>query len=155
MKIELWVVGKNKTDWVRMGERMYLDKMTRFCPVQYTVIPAERSGNAAYVKSRESARLLERMLKAPMYTILLDERGKQQESRQFATYIQKKMEQHGGRLRFIIGGAYGVDHPVREAVDGVIALSDMIFPHELVRIIFLEQLYRAFTILRGESYHHS
>ena len=86
--------------------------------------------------------------------ILLDEKGKGYTSRSFATYIQKQLNTGGKELMFCIGGAYGFDEKVYERADGKIALSAMTFTHQMVRLIFVEQIYRAFTILRGEKYHH-
>ena len=155
MKIELWTVGKTRTGWIRQGERDYIDRCKRFGAIETLIIPAEKSGNPQYIKSQESARILERLSKSqPIPTILLDERGNHFGSPELAEHIRTITDRQGNRLRFIIGGAYGVDESVR-AEAGLVALSQMTFPHELVRVIFLEQLYRAFTILRGESYHHS
>ncbi len=156
MKFELWVTGKTYEPWVLLAEAHYLRRCKRYWPLSTTVIPAVRSSAPTDIRAQESARIVARLATAPRaYTILLDERGEQMTSPDFAAYIDKLMTR-GGRsvIRFVTGGAFGVDDTVRISVDHSIALSSMTFPHQLVRAVFLEQLYRAFTILRREGYHH-
>ncbi|MDX1476554.1 MAG: 23S rRNA (pseudouridine(1915)-N(3))-methyltransferase RlmH [Saprospiraceae bacterium] len=156
MHFELWLVGKTRTSWVRDGQGKYLDRLTRYARHAEVIVPAEKSGDPVQIVNRESERLLLRLKKSDSrYTILLDEHGVLTDSPGLAALIDKARAARGPQLRFIIGGAYGVNSAVRAAVDHQLALSRMTFPHELVRVLFLEQLYRAFTILRGESYHHS
>lgn len=86
--------------------------------------------------------------------ILLDEKGRSFDSEQFASFIQKRLNVGGREIVFLIGGAYGFSQPVYDRADFKIALSEMTFTHQMVRLIFIEQIYRAFTILKGEKYHH-
>ncbi|MDX1408180.1 MAG: 23S rRNA (pseudouridine(1915)-N(3))-methyltransferase RlmH [Saprospiraceae bacterium] len=156
MRIEIWTVGKTRSSWIREGMQVYLKRIGRFARVSETIIAAEKSGDDTQIIQRESARILAQLEKAPqMFTFLLDETGKQWSSPELAGQLDAAMHARGPRLRFIIGGAYGVNDEVKQSVDSQLSLSRLTFPHELVRVIFLEQLYRAFTILRGESYHHT
>lgn len=105
------------------------------------------------IKSREGELILKN-LKPSDDVILLDERGKEYRSVEFAAELEKKMAGSGKDIVFVIGGAYGFSEAVYKRADGKISLSKMTFSHQLVRTIFAEQLYRAFTIMRGEPYHH-
>ena len=155
MKIELWAVGKTRISWVREAENDYLKRCRRFAQPDMVILPPEKSSDPKRIVTNESTRILDRLGRSERaYTILLDEKGTAYTSAGFASMLQNVHERQGGRVRFLIGGAYGVSDEVKSAVDVKMALSKMTFPHEFVRIVFLEQLYRAFTILRGESYHH-
>lgn len=155
MKIELWTVGKTRMAWLREGEAHYLKRCRRFAECTVAVIPSERSGDPSTIIARESQRLMDRLQRTrPAVNILLSDSGHAHDSHGFAKELDKLAIGYGGRLRFIIGGAYGVSGQVRVKMERSLSLSPMTFPHELVRVVFLEQLYRAFTILRGESYHH-
>ena len=156
MKIELWLTGKTREAWISGGVDEYLQRCRRFGISVTTRIIAESQHKAAEsAKKDESARILAGMDKMPrIYTILLDEKGPQLSSVAFAKLIDQLQTRGHSTIRFITGGAFGVDDSVREKADYILSLSAMTFPHQLVRIIFAEQLYRAFTILRGEGYHH-
>ena len=155
MRLEIWHVGKTKNNWILEGETQYLKKCRRFSAIEESVIPGTKSKSAAIAKKEESERILARLQRAPkIYTILLDERGKMRSSVEFAKHLENTFMHRGASLRFITGGPFGVSEKVRQACDEIISLSPMVFTHEMVRLILLEQIYRAFTILRGESYHH-
>lgn len=155
MKVEFWLVGKSKDAWVIDASEHYLKRISRYSTLTTEVIPDSGSKRPEEMRKDETERILNKLRKSPKaFTILLDERGKQLSSITFADLLSKQQSQGSSTFRFIIGGAFGVEEELRKEVDAVLSLSNMTFPHQLVRIIFLEQLYRAFTILRGEGYHH-
>jgi 23S rRNA (pseudouridine1915-N3)-methyltransferase len=155
MKVDIWLTGKTKESWVEEAMDHYLQRVSRYATISTGIIAESKYREPEEIRRDESARILARIRKGPKaFNILLDENGKQRSSLQFAELIETQQSRGSGIMRFIIGGAYGVDHTVREGTDFVLSLSAMTFPHQLVRIIFLEQLYSAFTILRREVYHH-
>jgi len=155
MRLEIWHVGKTKNKWIHEGESQYLQRCRRFTTIEEIMLPAAKSKSATAARKEESESILARLQRAPkMYTMLLDERGKMRSSVEFARHLENTFMHRGSSLRFITGGPFGVDEKVRQACDEIISLSSMVFTHEMVRVILLEQVYRAFTILRGESYHH-
>jgi len=155
VKIEIWHVGKTRQPWMREGQKVLLGKCSRYVKIETVLVHPEKSNNEDHIRNRESERILEKLKSAGRgYTILLDEIGLAQTSREFAHNLSAIFDRGIPVIRFIIGGAYGVNFDVKETVNQALSLSSMTFPHELVRLIFLEQLYRGFTILRGESYHH-
>jgi 23S rRNA (pseudouridine1915-N3)-methyltransferase len=155
MRLEIWYVGKTKNKWIQEGENHYLKKCRRFTKVEEIVIPGAKSSSSAIVKKEESERIMKRLQRAPkIYTILLDERGKMRSSVDFAHNLENIFMHRGASLRLITGGPFGVGEDVRHACDEVLSVSKMVFTHEMIRVILMEQIYRAFTILRGESYHH-
>ncbi len=155
MKVEFWLIGKTKDPWVSEASEHYLKRCSRYCTLTTELIPESRYTKPEEMRNDETARVIIKLRKtAKAYTILLDENGKQHTSTQFSELIAKQQTAGISTLRFIVGGAFGVEEALHAEVDYVLSLSAMTFPHQLVRIIFLEQLYRAFTILRGEGYHH-
>ena len=155
MRIELWHVGKTKRAWLAKGEDEYLKKCSRYAKMSVQYLKPAKTTDAAMARKQESAVIRSALEKQPgVYTILLDERGVSMSSPRLSKHLEHLAVQGRNPIRFVTGGAFGVDPELREEVDMVLSLSDMVFPHELARVILLEQLYRAFTILRGESYHH-
>ncbi len=155
MKIYLCHIGKTKTSWIRKGEEEYMQKLKRFASVSQELLPSSKSRNESGHRTGDSASIISYLAKAPRaFNILLDERGVSLDSPGLARTIDSVRLNHGSAIRFITGGPYGVTDEVRQTCDMVLSLSDMVLPHELVRVVLVEQIYRAFTILRGESYHH-
>ena len=157
MKITLLTVGKTDVKWVREGLDLYGDRLRHYVPYALVELP-ELKGVAALtreqIKDREGKAVLS-ALKPSDQVYLLDERGKEFRSLEFADFLQDRLSRGGGRdLVFVVGGAYGFPEEVYARADGMISLSRMTFSHQMVRTIFAEQLYRAFTILKGEPYHH-
>jgi 23S rRNA (pseudouridine1915-N3)-methyltransferase len=109
--------------------------------------------NPDLIKQQEAS-LIEGQIKATDTLLLLDERGKMHTSREFAGFLESQLNQAAGDLCFVLGGAYGFDDRIYARADMKISLSTLTFPHQLARIVFTEQLYRACTILNNESYHH-
>lgn len=155
MKLTLILTGKTKAGYLQEGVDEYLKRIARYVPLSVETIPdlkVSRKMNTEEVKKREGLQILQR-LKPADHVILLDERGKRFSSEAFAAYLQG-LEGRTGQTVFVVGGAYGFSQEVYERGDHKISLSDMTFSHQLVRLLFSEQLYRAYTILNGEPYHH-
>lgn len=156
MKIVLAAVGKTTAQYLRTGIDMYLDRLKHYIPVQICIIPdikTTKTISESVQKERECTALLQ-MLQPGDKLILLDERGKRLTSRQFSESIEKHMTSGCKRVVYAVGGPYGFSNEVYARADGKLSLSDMTFPHEMVRLFFVEQLYRAMTIMRNEPYHH-
>ena len=156
MKITLLTVGKTDKDWVRQGMDIYMSRLKHYIPFNVVEIP-ELKNVSALTKDQIKTREGELILKSLRHTddvILMDERGKQYSSVEFAKILQDKMSYIGKDIVFVIGGAYGFSQAVYERADSKISLSRMTFSHQMVRAIFVEQIYRAFTIMKGEPYHH-
>jgi 23S rRNA (pseudouridine1915-N3)-methyltransferase len=155
MHITLLTMGKTDIRWVADGLANYTARLTRYAPFQVKELPELKSAGALspdQVKHKE-AELILKALKPQDTVILLDEHGEEYTSLQFASRLDRWM-QAGKDLVFIVGGAYGFDPQVYERASHKLSLSKMTCSHQLVRTVFAEQLYRAFTILRGEPYHN-
>ena len=156
MKITLLTVGKTDKDWVRQGMDIYMSRLKHYIPFNIVEIPELKNVSALtkdQIKTREGELIL-KSLRPSDDVILMDERGKQYSSVEFAKILQDKISYIGKDIVFVIGGAYGFSQAVYERADSKISLSRMTFSHQMVRAIFVEQIYRAFTIMRGEPYHH-
>lgn len=156
MKLTLLTVGKTDIRWVRDGLDMYASRLRHYVPFDVVEIPELKNVSAfskEQIKVKEGELILKNV-KPSDYLVLMDEHGKEFRSIEFAKEISEKMARMGRDMVFIIGGAYGFCDKVYERADGKISLSKMTFSHQLVRTIFAEQLYRAFTIIKGEPYHH-
>lgn len=153
MKIRLILVGRSERGFVDDGTRHYLARLERNYPVEVVVLPEAGKGEAAFQQRSESERILA-AVKPGERLVVLDERGAALTSPAFAHKLGAWRDQGVRQVAFVIGGAYGMTDEVRERADLVMALSAMTFPHQLVRVLFAEQLYRAFSILQGTGYHH-
>ena len=156
MNLTLLTVGKTDIGWVREGLDLYVSRLRHYVPFTVTEIPELKKVSAlseAQIKEKEGELILKQVGPADIL-VLLDERGRQYRSMEFARWLEKQLSQGGRSLVFAIGGAYGFSSAVYERANGLLSLSPMTFSHQMVRTIFAEQLYRAFTILKGEPYHH-
>lgn len=156
MKITLLTVGKTDRDWVRQGLDIYVSRLKHYIPFTLTEIPELKKVSALsrdQIKIKEGELILKN-LKPTDDVILLDEHGKEYTSVQMARILQDKISYGCKDIVFIVGGAYGFSDAVYARADSKISLSKMTFSHQMVRTIFAEQLYRAFTIIKGEPYHH-
>ncbi len=156
MKIILITVGKTDQQWLSDGIRQYTERLSHFCQFEFQVIPDirnTRSMEASVQKEREGEQIL-KLLQPSDDVYLLDDKGLEMTSPQMAQWLEKRMSQSTKRLVFIIGGPYGFSPDVYNRVPGRLSLSRMTFSHQMVRLIFAEQLYRAFTILNNLPYHH-
>ena len=156
MKITLLTVGKTARDWVRQGLDIYISRLKHYIPFTHTEIPELKNVSSfteAQIKTKEGELILKN-IRPSDELVLLDERGRQYTSVELAKVIQDRITYSGRDMVFVIGGAYGFSQAVYDRADSRISLSKMTFSHQMVRAIFAEQLYRAFTIIRGEPYHH-
>ena len=156
MKITLLTVGKTDKDWVRQGTVIYVSRLYHYIPFTISEIPELKNVSALskdQIKTKEGELILKN-LKPSDDVILMDEHGKEYTSVDFASLLQKKITYEGKDIVFIIGGAFGFSDEVYRRANSKISLSRMTFSHQMVRAIFAEQIYRAFTIMRGEPYHH-
>lgn len=155
MKIELIQVGKTVNKIFVEGINEYLGRIKHYVPFNITTIPEvknTKSLSESQQKTLEGTLIL-KQLQAQDTVVLLDEHGKEFRSVEFAAWLEKQ-QQVARRLVFVIGGPYGFSESVYERANGKISLSKMTFSHQMVRLIFCEQLYRACTIIQGEPYHH-
>ena len=156
MKIEFCVVGKTNEAYLKDGLSVFEKRLSRYNPFEYVTLPDVKSAgkmSAIQLKEKEGQLILKR-LQPEDKLILLDEKGKSYTSVQFAQYLEKLLQSNCRKLVFQVGGAYGFSEAVYQRANALLALSDMTFSHQMVRLFFLEQLYRAFTILRNEPYHN-
>ncbi len=156
MQITFTVIGKTNEKYLTEGIQIFEKRIARYINYKQQIIPdLKNTRNLSFkeIKLREGELLLKQL--APNdHVILLDEKGKTFTSQAFAQQLQSFMNRNLKHLRFVIGGAYGFSDAVYKRANGKIALSDMTFSHQMVRLIFTEQLYRAFSILNNEPYHH-
>ncbi len=155
MDIKLLTVGKTDVKWVKEGLDLYVARLSHYVPFTLKEIPQLKNVSALtrdQIREREGELILKAVRPADE-VILLDERGREFRSLDFARYLEEKL-QRGRDVVFVIGGAYGFSEAVYAHSDGKVSLSKMTFSHQMVRTLFAEQLYRAFTIIKGEPYHH-
>ena len=155
MKIVLLTVGKTDISWVGEGLQVYASRLRHYAKFEVKEIPELKNASSLseeQIKTKEGLSILKES--AGMEIILLDEHGKEYRSIEFAGWLQGRLNRGGKDICFVIGGAYGFSAEVYSVASGKISLSKMTFSHQMVRTIFAEQLYRAFTIIKGEPYHH-
>jgi 23S rRNA (pseudouridine1915-N3)-methyltransferase len=156
MKIELWSLGSPSVKYLQQGEAEYIKRLQPFCDVSFEVIKTNKikSQDSNQIMRQEAILILDKLKKNNGTLILLDDKGKEFTSNEFARYVQHHQIHSTKNLIFLIGGSYGFDQSIYEMAQKKISLSKFTFPHQLVRIIFLEQLYRAFSIIQNLPYHH-
>ncbi|MES2416925.1 MAG: 23S rRNA (pseudouridine(1915)-N(3))-methyltransferase RlmH [Bacteroidota bacterium] len=156
MKITLIAIGKTEDKYLIEGINKYLSRLKHYINFNILIIPDVKNTKnltEAQQKSKEAELIIKQTNPADVI-VLLDERGKKHSSVSFANYLNKQMVGSVQHLIFIIGGPYGFDESIYKRAGTSISLSDMTFSHQMVRLFFVEQLYRAFTILKNEPYHH-
>ncbi len=157
MQIELLVIGKTNADYLQTGISDYLARLKHYVPFLLTVIPDIKNAKSLsqdQLKVKEGELLLKTVDKSD-WLVLMDENGRVFSSVEFSDYLQNQMLTGRKKLIFLIGGAYGFSQDVYQRANAKVSLSKMTFSHQMVRLIFVEQLYRAMTILKGEPYHHN
>lgn len=156
MKICLLVIGKTDAAYIRAGIEEYEKRMGKYVNYEMKVLSDVKNSKhmSEEVQKEKEGELLLEQLQTGDFVVLLDEKGKQLNSVEFSTYVAQKMQLGVKRMVFIIGGPYGFTGKVYERGNDKISLSKMTFSHQMVRMIFIEQLYRAMTIWKGEPYHH-
>lgn len=153
MKLRLVWVGRTQETWVKAGIDEYAGRVKRYSPFEIAEVKEEKGGLPGQMRQRESERI-EKILPKNGKLILLDEAGEQFTSPVFAELLGRYRDNSTPEILFAIGGAYGFSSELRSRADKLISLSKMTFTHQMIRPFFLEQLYRAFTILNNEGYHH-
>lgn len=152
MKILLWSVGKESDPYIKTGVEDFTRRVTRYFPCEWNLIAPPKNATSD-LKKKEAALILGQLTKDD-YLVTLDEHGKQMTSEGLAQFIQARANSSNKNLIFLIGGVYGLDGSVLDRGDYRWSLSQLTLPHQLVRLVLAEQIYRACTILRNEKYHH-
>jgi 23S rRNA (pseudouridine1915-N3)-methyltransferase len=156
MKLQFWSIGKQHESYVKEGIEKFTQRIGKYYPTGWSIIPSPK--NAAMLGEKDllkkEGEMILDFLKKEDYLVLLDERGKSFSSEELSAFIADRSLESRKNIIFLIGGAYGVSPEVMERADMVWSLSRLVFPHQLVRLILAEQIYRACTIIRNEKYHH-
>lgn len=156
MRFQFLSVGKANESYVDEGIKMFTKRITNYYQTDWTIIAPSKNAAAlsdTELKNKEGELILQQ-IKADDYLVLLDERGKQFTSEALANFIQQRANESKKNIVFLIGGAFGVSEAVFKRADFKWSLSPLVFPHQLVRLILAEQIYRACSINRNEKYHH-
>lgn len=154
MKIWLISFGKQQDASTKEALEDFTRRVTRYFPCEWKLLTPSKLTDPTQLKKQEAQVFLQQ-LQTDDYLVLLDERGKNISSPELAELIQGRANESRRQLVFLIGGAYGVDSTVQQRANFTWSLSKLVFPHQLVRLLLAEQVYRACTILRNEKYHHS
>ncbi|MET4082278.1 23S rRNA (pseudouridine1915-N3)-methyltransferase [Pedobacter sp. UYP30] len=157
MKITLIAIGKTEDKYLIEGIEKYVNRLKHYINFSFIQIPDVKNVknlSEAQQKAKE-ALLLEKQISNSDVVMLLDEKGKKYSSVNFANYLNQQMIGSVQHVIFIIGGSYGFDENIYKRANGLLSLSDMTFSHQMIRLFFVEQLYRGFSILKGEPYHHA
>lgn len=157
MRLHCWSIGKANESYVHEGIELFSKRITHYFPIQWRMFTLPKSSATlpeSALKLKEASMILE-AIEADDFLVLLDERGKMLSSEKLAATIQQRANESTKNVIFLIGGAYGVDESIIKRANLQWSLSALVFPHQLVRLILAEQLYRACTIIRNEKYHHA
>ena len=156
MKIRLIVIGKTNAAYLKTGESDYEDRLKHYCKFEELLIPPIKYGGKLPNKDLKikEGKLILKSVDQNDQIILLEEKGKSFSSVDFSNFLNQKILDSTKKLVFIVGGAFGFSEEVYKRANSKLSLSKMTFSHQMIRLIFKEQLYRAFTILKGEKYHH-
>ncbi len=155
MKIVFLALGKKRDPLFAEGVLEFTDRISRYVPVEWKIIPAaEGAGSDIERAKTEEGKRIESELREGDVLILLDEIGKEYSSVEFSQFLQKRFNEGPKRLIFVVGGAYGISAEISARASHTISLSRLTFPHQLVRLVLAEQVYRALSISKGEKYHH-
>lgn len=154
MKIDLILVGKDKESWVKELSTEFIKRLSKYCDLEIILVADENidDSQGKIAMKKEGDKIISK-LKDGYKKIALDVTGKQYSSEDFSRFILKLKDQEGGKVQFIIGGAYGISQDVLARMDYKLSLSSLTFTHQMTRVILLEQLYRAFSIIQGSAYH--
>jgi len=157
MKLQFWAIGKNHEPYIKPGVEEFTSRISNYYPVKWNIIPVPKNaGNLSEASSKKKeADLVLGLLHKEDYLVALDEKGKQLSSDGLSIFLQSRANESHKQVVFFIGGAYGIDETILKRANYIWSLSLLTFPHQLVRLILCEQVYRACTIQRNEKYHHS
>lgn len=156
MNIKLIVVGKNEQKYLKEALDIYIKRLTHYINFELVVLPDVKNAknmSVSELKDKEAELILKHSAKADK-VVLLDEKGKEFSSVEFSKYIEKQMNASLKTLAFVVGGAFGFSEKVYSQAGEKLSISKMTFSHQMIRLLFVEQLYRAFTIIKGEPYHN-
>ena len=156
MNIKLIVVGKNEQKYLKEALDIYIKRLTHYINFEIVVLPDVKNAknmSVSELKDKEAELILKHSAKADK-VVLLDEKGKEFSSVEFSKYIEKQMNASLKTLAFVVGGAFGFSDKVYSQANEKLSISKMTFSHQMIRLLFVEQLYRAFTIIKGEPYHN-
>jgi 23S rRNA (pseudouridine1915-N3)-methyltransferase len=156
MQVTLLCIGKTGKKFLEDGEQEYLKRLRHYIPFQLQIIPDIKQAknlSVSQIKHKEGELILEKIGPTDSL-ILLDENGKEYSSVEFSTYLQDQFNRGGKQICFVVGGPYGFSDAVYQRSNGMVSLSQMTFSHQMIRLFFIEQVYRAMTILKNEPYHH-
>ena len=155
MKIEVWAIGKTSEPYLETGIAVFEKRLTHYLPFSWSVLPLPKLKTTdGPIQRTEEGKIILSRLQPDDYLVLLDERGQQFSSVELAKWIEHKLTDSRRRMVFLIGGAFGFSDDVYARSNAQLSLSKLTFSHQMVRLFFLEQLYRAMTILKGEKYHN-
>ena len=156
MKIVLLLTDKTQDGYIAEGIDIYQKRLRNYTQHEIVTInvPKALRQREPDQQRKGEAELILKQIQPGDHVVLLDENGKEMSSRQFAAYIETRQASSAKRVVFVIGGPYGFGKPVYELANAKLSLSKMTFSHQMVRLFYVEQLYRAFTIIKGEKYHH-
>jgi 23S rRNA (pseudouridine1915-N3)-methyltransferase len=153
LKLSIFSVGKNHDSYIKEGVEQFTKRISHYYPIDWQLISPSKLTDAIQIKKAEATSILKALTTTDVL-ILLDEKGKMLSSPGLANLMQQKANQSAQRIVFLIGGAYGVDDEIKKRANFTWSLSELVFPHMLVRLILAEQVYRACSILANEKYHH-
>ena len=157
MKFQFWAIGKNHEPYVKEGVELFTKRISNYYAVEWNLIPMPKNA-ASFSESelkKKEGETITNLLQKEDYLVLLDENGKQINSEELAKFIRLRGNESIKNIVFLIGGAFGVSEEVKKRANYQWGLSKLVFPHQMVRLILAEQIYRACSINRNEKYHHS
>ncbi|WP_149912572.1 23S rRNA (pseudouridine(1915)-N(3))-methyltransferase RlmH [Sphingobacterium cavernae] len=156
MKITLVCIGKTDDKYIQEGIDKYNKRLKHYITFNIVVLPDVKNvKNLSQSQQKEKeAELFNKHIQNTDYVVLLDERGKEYSSIEFSCFLEKKMIASVQHIVFLVGGPYGFSEEIKQRANSLVSLSKMTFSHQMVRLFFVEQIYRAYTIMKGEPYHH-
>ncbi len=154
MIVKIWSIGKTNEKYLQEGINIYLKRLTHYTKLEYEELKDVKTGATHEETTKKEAELILSRLKINDILVLLDETGHQYSSVGFANFLEKFQIQSGKNIIFLIGGAYGHHKLIREKAHSSLSFSLMTFSHQMIRLFLVEQIYRAFTILKNEKYHN-
>lgn len=156
MNIALLLTGKTTAAYLETGIDIYEKRLKNYTPFEMITVPDIKRAHLSFEQQKEAeGKMMLQKITSTDFVVLLDERGEMFSSESFARFLEKKIMVGTRRVLFVIGGPYGFSEAVYQRADAQLSFSKFTFSHQMIRLLFVEQLYRAFTILRGEPYHHS
>jgi 23S rRNA (pseudouridine1915-N3)-methyltransferase len=156
MKVQLWSIGKDNDPYIRDGIAVFQKRLQHYVDFELRLIPTVKQAASLSIPElkKQEARIITDMLQPQDYLVALDEHGKMMSTLQLADFLQQRTNAGTRQLVLLIGGAFGLDPVILQRAQLKLSLSSLTFPHQLVRLIVTEQLYRAYSVLHNEKYHH-